>query len=71
MTLTETQNAGAIHNAHRDTDDALVAPILLSVAVFVAGWATSVAIWGIPGLYIPALALVPVIWVLLLMISRG
>lgn len=71
MTLTETQNAGAIHTGHRDADAAIVAPILLSVAVFVAGWATSVAIWGIPGLYIPALALVPVIWVMLLMISRG
>ncbi|MBC7132676.1 MAG: hypothetical protein H5U16_06170 [Roseovarius sp.] len=45
--------------------------ILLCLAVLVAAWATSVAIWGIPGLYIPALALVPVIWVALLIISRG
>ena len=56
---------------HDDPDDSRVGLILLSVAVFLAGWASSVALWGIPGLYIPALALVPVIWVLLLMISRG
>lgn len=71
MTLTEVQNANARHTEHRDAEDAAVAPILLSVAVLLAGWATSVALWGIPGLYIPALALVPVIWVLLLIISRG
>lgn len=71
MTLTATQTTDAIRTEHRDSDAFAVAPILLSVAVFVAAWATSVALWGIPGLYIPALALVPVIWALLLMISRG
>jgi hypothetical protein len=54
-----------------DTETATALRILLSVAVFVAAWATSVALWGIPGLYIPALALVPVAWVILLIISRG
>ncbi|NCQ24670.1 MAG: hypothetical protein COW54_06885 [Rhodobacteraceae bacterium CG17_big_fil_post_rev_8_21_14_2_50_63_15] len=67
MSLTETH---ATH-AREGDETATVLRILLSVAVFVAGWATSVALWGIPGLYIPALALVPVAWVLLLMISRG
>lgn len=71
MTLTA---AASDHNAptkSHDTDEAAVGPILLSVAVFLAGWATSIVLWGIPGLYIPALALVPVIWVLLILISRG
>ena len=72
MTAT-TAPTTAAHNPAKshDPDAAAVGPILLSVAVFLAGWATSIAIWGIPGLYIPALALVPVIWVMLILISRG
>lgn len=54
-----------------DTPDTSVARILLSVVVLLAAWGASVATWGIPGLYLPALAMVPVIWVLLLIISRG
>lgn len=68
MSLTDTS---AAFKAPAESETATALKILLSVAVFVAGWATSVAIWGIPGLYIPALALVPVIWVALLIISRG
>jgi hypothetical protein len=67
-------SAAEIHaapHARPDDEAATVLRILLSLAVFVAGWATSVALWGIPGLYIPALALVPVVWVFLLIISRG
>lgn len=55
----------------RDPDAALVAPILLAVVVFLALWGTSIALWGVPGLYIPAVIMVPVIWVGLLLISRG
>jgi len=55
----------------RDPDEAAVRPILLSVFLFLAAWGVSIALWGIPGLYIPALAMVPVIWVALLVISRG
>jgi fatty acid desaturase len=58
-------------HAPAEGEAATVLKILLSVAVFVAGWATSVVLWGIPGLYIPALILVPVVWALLLIISRG
>ena len=68
MTATDTH---AAPQAETDGETATFLRILLSVAVFVAGWATSVALWGIPGLYIPALALVPVAWVMLLIISRG
>ncbi|MET4101236.1 hypothetical protein ABIE58_000653 [Roseovarius sp. MBR-78] len=68
MSLTDTH---APSDAPVEGERATVLRIFLSLAVFVAGWATSVAIWGIPGLYIPALALVPVIWAALLLISRG
>ncbi|WP_439526284.1 hypothetical protein [Roseovarius mucosus] len=72
MTATTAPTTAAHDTAKsHDPDAAAVGPILLSVAVFLAGWATSIAIWGIPGLYIPALALVPVIWVMLVLISRG
>ncbi len=71
MTLTDTTTAHEAHHGHDDADAAAVGPILLSLAVFIAGWGTSIVLWGIPGLYIPALALVPVMWVVLLLISRG
>lgn len=45
--------------------------IFIAVAVFVAFWGASIALFGVPGLYIPALALVPVIYVVLILISRG
>jgi hypothetical protein len=45
--------------------------ILAAVAVYVGLWATAVVQYGVPGLYLPALAKVPVMWVMLLLISRG
>lgn len=49
----------------------IVARILMSVLLFVALWAASFMTWGVPGLYIPAVALVPVIVVALVVITRG
>lgn len=34
-------------------------------------WGCSILLFGIPGLYLPALALVPVMFLLLILISRG
>ncbi|SMX43242.1 hypothetical protein [Actibacterium lipolyticum] len=34
-------------------------------------WGLSFATWGVPGLYLPAVAAVPVIFALLLLITRG
>lgn len=45
--------------------------ILAAVAVYVGLWATAVVQYGVPGLYLPALAKVPVMWVVLILISRG
>lgn len=45
--------------------------ILLITLTGIALWGLSVATFGIPGLYIPALIAVPVIWVLLILITRG
>ena len=52
-------------------ENVLAAKILLIVLVALAGWGVSIATWGIPGLYLPALALVPVMYLILILISRG
>jgi hypothetical protein len=46
--------------------------LILMITLFgIILWGLSVAAFGIPGLYIPALAAVPVIWALLILITRG
>ena len=45
--------------------------LFLAVFALVALWGTAIAIWGIPGLYIPALATVPLIFLTLVYVSRG
>ncbi len=55
----------------RLSDNMVAFLILAAVVVLLALWAASTIIWGIPGLYIPALALVLVSWVALIVISFG
>ena len=45
--------------------------MFLAIAAFLALWALSVVTWGVPGLYIPAVAMVPVIFALLMLVTRG
>lgn len=45
--------------------------VYYAIGGFLSGWACLVLLFGLPGLYLPALALVPVMWTLLIMISRG
>lgn len=45
--------------------------IWLAVALLVAFWAVSIATFGVVGLYMPAVAAVPVILFTLLLITRG
>jgi len=47
------------------------AVILMLVVLALVAWGASVFFFGIPGLYIPALAMVPVMYVLLIIISQG
>ena len=42
-----------------------------ALATLVSAWGCSIMLFGIPGLYIPALCLVPVMFILLLTITRG
>lgn len=34
-------------------------------------WGCSAMLWGLPGFYLPALAMVPVMFLILILISRG
>ncbi|WP_375228654.1 hypothetical protein [Roseobacter sp. S98] len=45
--------------------------VWFALIFFFSSWMSSALIFGLPGLYLPALALVPVIFVLLLMITWG
>jgi hypothetical protein len=64
---------------HNHTDDSdteksdrkAEALLLVGVLLFIAAWAGSVVLWGVPGFYIPAVILVPVIYVLMVWGSRG
>lgn len=53
------------------SEDAIALRVILVVIAALAAWGLAVFTWGLPGLYIPALALVPVVWVALLLISFG
>jgi fatty acid desaturase len=72
MTLADTSAPTPQHaDAEADTEDAVARKILLTLLLALVGWGLAIAQWGIPGLYIPALALVPAMYVLLILISRG
>ena len=45
-------------------------PYMLVLA-FVSAWACAVAIWGLPALVLTAVGLVPLMFVLLVLITRG
>lgn len=45
--------------------------LLFLALAAVALWGLSFATWGVPGLYLPAVAMVPVIMVTLLLVTRG
>lgn len=73
MTATDTQvmTTTTAHSASDVNEGRRAAKILVTVLFALIGWGLSVATWGIPGLYIPALAMVPVLMGLLVLISRG
>ena len=60
---------------HSQSDDkaerALAKKILLVLLVVVVAWGGAIYQWGVPGLYIPALATVPLIYGLLIWVAKG
>lgn len=63
MTLTDTAPRAATSQTRPRSGEAAVAGrILIGVAVLLLAWGLAVATWGLPALYLPALAVVPVIF---------
>ncbi|MCL6284362.1 hypothetical protein M3P21_12585 [Ruegeria sp. 2012CJ41-6] len=63
--------AGIVRQIDAGTLDRGAAKAWGLVAAGVAIWACSTALFGVPGFYIPALIMVPVIWAILLIITLG
>ncbi|QFT81570.1 hypothetical protein FIU89_13175 [Roseovarius sp. THAF27] len=59
------------HPAESSSETSIAVRILLFLGVLLVAWGGAIVLWGVPGLYLPALALVPVIWLFLLIISRA
>ncbi len=53
------------------TENRQAAVALAIIALAIAGWAVSGFLFGIVGIAMPALAMVPVIFVTLILIARG
>jgi len=70
MTLADTQ-ATETHTTDAKSENALAAKIIFTVLILLVAWGVSVFKWGVPGLYIPALAMVPAIYALLIFIAKG
>lgn len=76
MTLTETQDSSALNMAEdHHHDDAISTKGLIGIyatlLLVVALWGLSIFTWGVPGLYMPAVCFVPVMYALLIIISKG
>ena len=71
MALADTQITDHTNTASATGEAALAVRIIFTVLVALLAWGMSVFTWGIPGLYLPALAMVPVIYLLLIVIAKG
>jgi fatty acid desaturase len=72
MTYSDTNAAPATPDADdRRSEDAVAARVLVALLVALIVWGLAIFIWGLPGLYLPAVALTPVVYILLLLISFG
>ncbi|KPP87529.1 MAG: hypothetical protein HLUCCO07_10810 [Rhodobacteraceae bacterium HLUCCO07] len=62
-----------LHTPPDDNGDeaALARKIILVLIVILALWGAAIFTWGIPGLYIPALASVPLIYLVLIVVAKG
>lgn len=54
-----------------DAEDVTTKDWVYSAIALVPLWGASIFLFGLPGLYMPAVAMVPVMFLILLRISRG
>ncbi|UWR04339.1 hypothetical protein K3740_06565 [Ruegeria conchae] len=55
----------------RDVANAEAEDLYYTAAALVSMWGCSILLFGLPGLYIPALMMVPTMFLILILISRG
>ena len=53
------------------SENARAAKIMVAILLLLVAWGMAIFVWGVPGLYIPAVALVPVIWIALITMAAG
>lgn len=71
MSMTEAQTAHHVDTASETDEKALVMKILLTVLFVVVAWGLSIFMFGVPGLYIPAVIATPIMYVVLITIANG
>ncbi len=71
MTPADTSTEAAEHDQTKPTEAKQTNAILIAVLLVLIAWGVAVAIWGLPGLYIPAIGLVPVVFGGLLLLTMG
>lgn len=52
-------------------ENAVAAKIMFVVFLALVAWGMAIFAWGVPALYLPAVALVPVIYFALITMARG
>lgn len=77
MPFDQSPPADAAHEAEAPHEEASqpeqtnLLPVFAVLFLLIAGWATSVAVWGLPGLFIPALCAVPVMMLIVIRLAWG
>ncbi|PHO02876.1 hypothetical protein CSC82_13120 [Rhodobacteraceae bacterium 4F10] len=76
MSLTDTNPEIEVEVAADAHDDEAISAqglkmIYAVLAAVVVAWGSAIYAFGVPGLYIPALCAVPVIYLLLIIVARG
>lgn len=68
--MTDTALFPTLSQPRKSTADR-TALIFAALILYLALWATAVIQFGVPGLYLPALAKVPVMFTILFLITKG
>ncbi|RKF16056.1 hypothetical protein D6850_00320 [Roseovarius spongiae] len=71
MTLTETTADSGAPTAVDETEARQARTTLIAVILGIVAWGLCFAVWGLPGLYLPAVALVPVVFGSFILICTG
>ena len=75
MSLTDTNTAMTqditADTHHDEVSPATIKAIFAVLAAVVVAWGSAIFAYGVPGLYIPALCFVPVMYLLLIIIAKG